>query len=172
MALSFHLSTSSSFPKGPKPVVELGVTNPIEKENLTYGPISSRFSGFKPILSLTFPAPGLVQAGTIEGIQGTSHYLTADHPRAVAVWAKLNPMIHDPVEFTISPVGSNDSCVIFAFDYENFVGTMLHGRPPSPNIFNYSDAKAHPCVVACADGKTGQPCVTCVSGNVRIRICC
>ena len=165
MAFGLHLSTSKFYAGGPTPVVKLRLTEPIEKGH----PFRDIFSedpfphhSILASLSLSFPQPGYIEFGRAEVSKPI--YGAPPSPRPVAVWGRLGePKIGNSMDFTISPVGSNDSLVLFAFNATSFTGTMFHRT---------EGLKLAPCVVSCADGKTAHPCVTCKSGHVEIRICC
>jgi hypothetical protein len=165
MGIGVHLSTSTYFAGGPAPIFNLRLTEPIEK-GLPFRDIfsedPSKHDDILASLSLTFPPPGYIEFGRAEVVQPGYEGLT--FPRPVAVWGRLaEPKIGNTTDFTISPVGSNDSLILFAFDPRSFTATMFHRT---------EGLKLAPCVVSCADGKTAHPCVTCKSGHVEIRICC
>jgi hypothetical protein len=161
MAFGIHLSTSEFYAGGAIPVFDLRLTEPIE-EGLSFREVFSEdpFT-HRDILasqSLSFPLPG----GNIKF--GRAEVKVSSSPRPVAVWGRLGESkFGNRMDFTISPVGSDDSLVLFAFDPRSFTATMFHRT---------EGLKLAPCAVSCADGKTAHPCVTCKRGHVRIRICC
>lgn len=69
------------------------------------------------------------------------------------------------VGFALANLFSNDTLHMTALSRQYFQGGVSHQIDGVP--------KYHaPCVAACADGKTGQECVTCVHGEITVKICC
>jgi hypothetical protein len=160
MAFGVHLSTSKFYPAGPTPVFDLRLTEPVE-EDVPFRNIFVEARGILASVTLGFPQPGSIEYGRV----GEPTFREIDPtPRPVGVWGRLiEPKTGNRTNFRISPVGSNDSLVLFAINPNSFTGSMFHRT---------EGLQMAPCVVSCADGKTAHPCVTCKSGHVEIRICC
>ncbi|HEX8263095.1 MAG TPA: hypothetical protein VF547_09500 [Allosphingosinicella sp.] len=67
---------------------------------------------------------------------------------------------NDEVEFSIDNVDEDSDVIISPLSEKVFFVNVWHRQRPAP------------CIVRCADGTVGQPCVTCRKGNRVVRICC
>jgi hypothetical protein len=69
------------------------------------------------------------------------------------------------VGFSLKNIFSNDVLHMNALSRQFFVGNVFHNAHGVP--------KSHaPCVATCANGQSAQGCVTCVQGDVWVKICC
>jgi len=71
------------------------------------------------------------------------------------------------VEFLLKNLWSNDALHMTALSRHFFQGNVLHA---DNDVRRKSDQLR--CLAMCADGKSGQGCVTCVHGKITVTICC
>jgi len=86
-----------------------------------------------------------------------------------AVPVNLNGVLFcgdDKVGFSLWNLFSNDDFHMVALSREYFEGNVFH------EAYEVTKATHAKCIATCADGKSGQDCVTCVSGKVTVKICC
>ncbi len=69
------------------------------------------------------------------------------------------------VGFSLKNLFSNDTLHMIALSRRLFLGNVFHVTHGVPT----SHA---PCVATCANGKSAQGCVTCVQGEIMVKICC
>lgn len=71
------------------------------------------------------------------------------------------------VNFFLNNLSSNDTLHMIAFSREIFLGNIVHRMRGLSHTLH-----APRCVATCADGTSGQGCVTCVQGPITVKICC
>ena len=112
--------------------------------------------------------------GTVFGIQpfslGQAPLLDFDdiwkHPDTPALSLDVDGRINNgnqTVGFSLKNLSSNDTLHMIAFSSELFLGNIVH---------RMRGLHAPRCVATCADGTSGQGCVTCVHGPITVKICC
>jgi hypothetical protein len=95
---------------------------------------------------------------------------TARYPDLPALPIDLDGAIQSgdrKVEFSLRNLFSNDTLHLIALSRELFLGNVFHGPHGLPQAIVHAR-----CIATCADGKSGQDCVTCVRGKVTVKICC
>lgn len=127
-------------------------------------------------LRLDFSSPSrsfgqLLEFGRPAQEQKLSFNLTesAKYEDSPAVPVNVNGVLHsgnNKVGFSLWNLFSNDTLHMVAFSRKHFEGNVFHAsRGPA-------ETTSAPCIATCADGTSGQDCVTCVSDNVKVKICC
>ena len=71
------------------------------------------------------------------------------------------------IGFSLKNLFSNDILHMTAVSPDYFVGNVLHDP-----LDVSKDKRQARCVATCADGTSGQGCVTCVQGEIIVKICC
>jgi len=74
-------------------------------------------------------------------------------PSSVPLWAAV-------------ALGEDDTLTLTAIEPKMVVGNVMHSRIPT------GFTPALNCVARCADGTSGQGCVTCTFEDVTIKLCC
>ncbi len=106
--------------------------------------------------------------GELSGIERVVY--EASYPDDPALSVDLAGAVHTQgknVGFSLKNLFSNDTLHMIAFSPKYFLGNVLH------EAYGVASESRQPrCVATCADGTSGQGCVTCVKGEITVKICC
>jgi hypothetical protein len=98
-------------------------------------------------------AYGPLSSRAIAGV--AAYQLPTMERLACSVWLE-----HEPALFRLFGIGRGDTLLLSIFSKTRIVASVQHSEVP--------DA----CWAECANGDTGQPCVECKAGDMRITVCC
>ena len=146
-------------------------------ENVSLSLRFSMPSGVGGQAQMTFGQPSHIEGAVFDFSSGslnrsvlTNFANTAKQFDKTAKPLDVHGTVHsvgEKVQFSLKNLSSNDTLHMLALSRQLFLGNVFHQAQGGVAELNNA-----PCVAMCADGTSGQGCVTCVHGGITVKICC